>query len=253
MLALEKLAKAEIHWLYGFFATRHSVLGGDAPVADLAGAQHRAMMLIMPLGLLREFLEVCLFVVALAATKNLVCMTLDERKPDLTAALQEVLPRTREVLLFSLKYMLVLAAFGGAVILLGTSPLTPERIHEIFLSKGLNYVLVLVCQGCLAWLLLPAAIRLLRPPGNSAITSQERKLGVFFAVATSALSLALQSIVGKAESTVMLEKPWEGWTVAIVNTVIINAPEVLLFIALAQLATLNPSEKTVPAAESDAH
>jgi hypothetical protein len=49
----------------------------------------------------------------------------------------------------------------------------------------------------------------------------------------------------------MLDKPWEGWTIAIVNTFVINAPEVLLFIGLALWATLNLSEETFPAAESE--
>jgi hypothetical protein len=37
--------------------------------------------------------------------------------------------------------------------------------------------------------------------------------------------MALQSMLGNAESTVMLDNPWEGWVIAVVNTVIINAPQ----------------------------
>ena len=236
MLALGKLEKAEIHWLYGFFATRRSVLGGDVLAADLAEAQHRARMLIFPLGFVREFLQVCLFVVALAATKNLVCMVLNEQSPDAIAAVRETLPRFREILLLSVKYMAVLLVFGGVLILLGTSPLTPERIHEFFLSKALLYGIGLVCQGCLAWLLMPAAIRLLRSPGNPTISAQDRKMGTVFAVATSAGALALEHLVGKVETVVVIEEQWEGLAIAVVNTIVINTPEVLLFIALSLLA-----------------
>jgi hypothetical protein len=92
---------------------------------------------------------------------------------------------------------------------------------------------------------------ILAATGESDHHPHDRNLGVSFVVVTSALSLALQSTVGKAESTVMLDKPWEGWTIAIVNTFVINAPEVLLFIGLALWATLNLSEETFPAAESE--
>jgi hypothetical protein len=77
---------------------------------------------------------------SLAVTKNLVRIVLEERKPDVIAALRGILPRSREVLLFSLKHMGVLAVFGGVLILLGSSPLTPERIHELVLSKEFIYI-----------------------------------------------------------------------------------------------------------------
>jgi len=251
MLALGKLEKAEIHWLYGFFATRHSVLGGDVPVADLAQAQHRAMMLIFPLGFVKEFLEVGLFVVALAATKNLVCMILKEQRPDTITAVRGILPRSREILLLSFKYMAVLLVFGGVLIFVGSSPLTPNRIHEFFLSKTVVYVLGLVCQGCLAWLLMPAAIRLLRSPDNPTISVQGRKMGTVFAVATSAGALALEYLVGKVETVVVIEEQWEGLAIAVVNTIVINTPEVLLFIALSLLAIQEFGNDRLLAPESE--
>lgn len=236
MLALGWLQKAEVHWLLRIFATQHSVLGGEVPATDLAQAQHRAMMLIPPLGTLKQFLEVCFFVVALAATGNLVHMVLDEQRPDVIAAVRRISPRFREVLLLSLKYMMVLAVFGGFLIVLGSSPLTSERIHAIVLSKPFIYVFGLVGQACLAWLLVPAAVRLLRSPGNPTVSITTRKLGTVFAVATSASALALEYFVGKAETVVILERQWEGQAIAVVNTVIINSPQVLLFIALTLLA-----------------
>jgi len=251
MLGLGKLEKAEIHWLYRLFATRRSVLGGEVPVEDLAQAQHRARMLIFPLGFVKEFLEICLFVVALAATKNLVCMVLKEQRPDTIAAVRGILPRSREILLLSLKYMAVLLVFGGVLILLGTSPLTPERIHEFLLSKALVYGLGLVCQACLAWLLMPAAIRLLRSPDNPTISAQDRRIGTVFAVATSAGALALEHLVGKVETVVVLEEQWEIQALAVVNTIVINMPEVLLFIALSLLAIQEFGKERLLAPESE--
>jgi hypothetical protein len=46
----------------------------------------------------------------------------------------------------------------------------------------------------------------------------------------------LQYLVGKAETAVILDKSWEGVAIAVMNSVAINAPQVLLFIALAMLA-----------------
>jgi hypothetical protein len=116
------------------------------------------------------------------------------------------------------------------------------------LSKVLLYVFGLVGEGCLAWLLVPAAIRLLRPQGNPTISAQDRNIGVVFAVSASAGSLALEYLVGKAETIVMLDKLWEGEAIAVVNTIIINAPQVFLFIALALLAIQESGEKTSLAA-----
>lgn len=251
MLALGKLEKAEVHLLLRLFATRHSVLGGEVPAADLEEARHRAMMLIPPLGSLKQFLEVCFFVVALATTGTLVRMVLDEQKPDMIAAVREILPRSREVLLLSLKYMAVLGVFGGALIVLASSPLTSQRVHELFLSKVFIFVLSLVAQACLGWLLLPSAIRLLRAPGSPTISMTDRKLGTVFAVATSASAVALEYLVGNAETAAVIDEQWEGVTIGVVNTIVINAPQVLLFIALTLLALQGLGPETSLASEPE--
>jgi hypothetical protein len=250
MLTLDRLEKAWIHWLVGFFGTQHSVLGAAAPVADWAEVQRRAMMVVVPVGLLKQFLEVCLFVVALVATKNLVGSVLDEQRPDTAAALRGIVPRSREVLLFSLKYMAVMGVSRGVLMVMASS-LRPYRFREFVSSTVLLHVFGFVAEGCLAWLLLPAAIRLLRPPGGSAISTQGRRMGTIFTVAASVGSLALNYLVGKAENPLMLENHWEGFGIAAVNTVIVNLPEVLLFIALALMAIRGVEEDALPAAEPE--
>jgi len=243
MLGLGKLESAEIHWLVRIFATKHSVLGGEVPSTDFALAQHRAMMVIYPSSLLKYVLEVCIFVVALAATKNLVHMLLNEQTPDMIDAVRRILPRSREVLLLTVEYIAVLAIFGGVLIVIGSSPLTSKRIHEIVLSKPFIYVFGLVGNGCLAWLLVPGAIRLLQPQGTPMISTEGRRLGTAFAVGTSASAMALEYVVSKAESGLIFEKLWESGAIAVVNTVIVNAPQVLLFIALTLLALQSTAEQ----------
>jgi hypothetical protein len=251
MLGLGKLERAEIRWLVRFFSTKHSVLGGEVSSMDLALAQHRAMMVLYPSSLLKYVLEVCFFVVALAATKNLVHMLLNEQTPDLIGAMRRDLPRSREVLLLSVKYIAVLGLFGGILIVIGSSPLTSDRIHELVLSKPFIYVFGLVGNGCLAWLLVPAAVRLLQPQGTPAISTEGRRLGTAFAVASSACALALEYVVTKAESGLIFGKPWEIDAIAVVNTVIINAPQVLLFIALTLLALQSTGEQKSLVPESE--
>jgi hypothetical protein len=251
MLALGWLQKAEIHWLMNFFSTKHSALGGDFPSPDLALAQHKTQTIAFPLGILKQFLEVCFFVIALATTSNLVLKIVEEQGPNIVAALRGILPRSREVLLLTVKYMAVMAAFGGVLISLSFL-LTQEHFRQFALSKVFVYIYGLVGEGCLAWLLMPSAIRLLRPPDSSALSKQGRKSGVLLAVATSAASLVVQYLVGRAEVTVMVEHQWEGEAIAVINTVIVNAPQIFLFIALAVLALQGLGEETEFEARAEA-
>ena len=238
VFALGRLEKAWIHGLLGFFATQHyhSVLGGDVVSADWARGQHRAMMVAYPLATLKDFLEICLFVVALVTTKNLLEMVVQTQRPNMIAAVQGIAPRSREVLLLSLKYMVALVGFEGVPILLAGYLVTSERFREFATSKACLFVFGLVAEGCIAWLLLPAVMRLLRPQGSPGISVFERRAGTFFAVATSAASFVLEYLVGKVQTTVMIDSRWEGEAIAVVSTSIINSPEVFLFIALALLA-----------------
>jgi len=245
ILALGKLENAEIRWFIRFFETQRSVLGGEAQSGDLSEALHRATMFIYPLGFLREFLDVLFYVMALATTNSLVQSILGEKKPDMVAALGGIGARFWDVLWFSAKYMLALAVVTGIDVVLGSSPLTSDRFHEILFSKKyLVYAFRLIAEGCLAWVLLPSAIRLLRSPGSQTISIETRRFGTFFAVAASAVALAFGFLTGKVESGIILDNQGERLVVAVVNTAIINMPDSLLFITLTLLALQGPGEET---------
>lgn len=235
MVTLDRLQRAEVRWLFRFFGTQRSVLGGVVPSTDLPQVQHRVMMVMYPQGALKQFVEICFFVVALAITKSLVNMVLKEQRPDIVAAVRGTVPRYREILLFSLKYMAVMAVFGG-VLVLASYVLTQEHFRELAFSKVFVGVYGLVGEGCLAWLLIPSAIRLLRRPGSHAVSISDRQIGTIFAVAASAVTFGLEFLVGKAENTLILNNQWESDAIAAVNSVIVNTPQILLFIALALLA-----------------
>jgi len=244
MVALSRLEKVEIHWFFGFFGRQRSVFGGVVPSGDLAQVQHRVMMVIFPLGFLKQFLEVFLFVLALAITKVLVEMILEARKPDMVAAVKGLVPKYGELLLFSLKYMAVMAFFGG-FLLLASYVLASEHFREIALSKVIVSVYSLLAEGCLAWLLIPSAIRMLWSQGNPMISVQKKQMGTIFAVAASAATFGLEFLVGKAESTLILDKQWEREVITVANTVIVNTPQVLLFIALSLMAMQTLGEGTL--------
>src|SRR5258708_39144615 len=65
-LGMERLSRAALKLIAYSFATGHSVLGGEVPNGDL-GKSH-ALLVVIPLGLAREFLTILVFVAALVVT-----------------------------------------------------------------------------------------------------------------------------------------------------------------------------------------
>lgn len=234
------LARLEMDAVFGItrsLMAKRSALGGEVVSSDPTEFQHRAMMVAKPLGPCKDFLEVCSFVVAFAVTAKLVGTILEEQRPDMMAALRGVAPQWRQILLFSLKYMVLTGVVIGAFMLLTTSPLTSDRILSLAVSKPFVYSVALLWEGCLAWLLMPAAIRLLQPPESPPASADARKLGVVFAVVTSAAAIALEYAIGRAEAAVVLDSRWELTALTALNSIVENVPSTILFIALALLAS----------------
>jgi hypothetical protein len=243
VFALDRLQKVEIHALVRFFSTRRSVLGGEAPVTDWGQIQHRTMLVGIPVGTLKTYFEICLFVAALIVTKELVRMVLSEHEPEIGEAVRGLAPRYREVLLFSLKYIVAAVLFVAFPLFLA-SLLPSERIREIALSKTFLICFGLIAEGCIAWLLLPAAIRMLRSPRSLAVSVQDRQLGTIYVVATALASFALEYLIGEIEAKFTYRGAGQSWAIALLNTVLINAPQVLLFIVLSLLAIRDSSEES---------
>jgi hypothetical protein len=241
---LGRLQRAWAYWLMTFLSTQHSVFGGESQSADIALVQQRAMMIGFPIGLVEHSAEISFFVMALVVTNNLVQKIIQEQTPDTATAIREIASRFREILVFTFKYMTVMALFMGLSAVLATSSLTPERFHAVALSKTFLYSFGLLVEICLAWLLVPSAIRLLRPPDSPKISIQGRKFGTYFAVLTSAAAVLLQFLIHKAEATVILDNRWEFEAATVINTLVINVPQIFLFIALALLAIQNTEVDT---------
>src|ERR1019366_8004675 len=88
MIALGRLQKAEIRWLFGFFGTQRSVLGGGVPSTNLSRVQHQVMMVVCPGGVRKELLVVFFFVVAPATKDSVEKMILEAQRPDMVAAVR---------------------------------------------------------------------------------------------------------------------------------------------------------------------
>jgi hypothetical protein len=242
MLALGGLEKVEIHWVLNFFATNHSALGAAVPYSDPAHVADGAVIVTYSLGYLKQFLEICLFVVALAVTSNLVRSFVEGQSPDMAAALKDVKPQGWEVLLFAIKYMLILAVIVGFPIAGAWLSPTSNYFQKLHSSLVIFHAYSLFGEGCLAWVLVPAAIRLLRPPDSPDISAHGRKLGVLAAVTTSAASFVLQYVVGRAESPAIVAHQWERWAIAVMNMTVMTVPQAFLFIAVALLALQGSEE-----------
>jgi hypothetical protein len=243
MLAITQMNTAGIHWLVKTLSTAHSVFGGEVQSVDMDQMIERAYMITIPFALLRQFAEISFFVAALVTTKGLVQMIYSQEDAELVVAIREVVPRFGETLFLTLKYMAIMGAAGGITMLLVSSPLTTYHFHQLASSKVSLYIFGLAVESCVGWFLLPSVIRLLRPPGNTVISLKARQMGTIFAVSASAVALGLQELVRKAESTLMIENRWEDEAIAVVNTLIMNAPNIALFIALALLAIHVPDQE----------
>ena len=242
MLVLDALDKFAIRRVLAFFTEQHSIFGGTVPSESPPMAVSRTMTVIVPLGVLKNYLEICLFVVALFVTADMVRRVLAEQRTEMVRAVRGVVPRLREVLLLSVLYFAVMAVLSAVFLFVGTSSFTPERLHQLAISRTFITAFGLATQCCLAWLLLPAAIRLLRPPGSPEISAQQRRVGTVLAVVAAVGQMLLQFAAGNV---------WESWTVVVVNTVIVNLPLVFFFIVLALMAMEMEAEEPATVAEPE--
>lgn len=252
MFALGQLNAVWIHWLMKVLSTQHSVFGGESQSTNMDQVIEQTTTILIPFALLKQFAEVSFFVVALVITKCLAQTLISQQAPALPEVILELKLKFREALFFALKYMAVVGVTGGAFVLFSSSPLGSDRIHQLALSKVFLYAFGLAVEGCLGWLLLPSAIRLLRPSGSPKISSRGRQVGTLFAVAASAVALGLQFGIGKAEVTLRVANGWEGDAVALANTLLMNVPNTFLFVALALLAIRGPEEATSLIAQPEA-
>ncbi len=196
----------------------------------------RAVIAYIPLGFGTEFVIVCLFVVALTLTAKMVGMILEGQKPKLFFALKEIAPLWARILLFSFKFLVVFLAFFVADLALVFAVMRVMHRSDLPTSEISVFVEVLVVLGCTAWLLTPAAIRLLRISNTTSVSRNSWKWGAISAILAVAAATALGDVVQGLESRMMLTSQFERTCVLAVNKVVVNGPYLLFFVAISFIA-----------------
>lgn len=193
-------------------------------------------MAYIPIGLGAEFLIVCLFVVALTLTAKMVGMILEGQEPKLLAALREITPLTRRILLFSIKFLAVFLVVIAADACLMIALMRVMHWSERPMSAIFVIIAVIALTGCTAWLLTPAAIRLLRASKTEYVSRESWKLGAISLILAVVTAAALGYMVLGMESRMMFTSQFERTCVLVVNKAVANTPVLLLFVAFSLLA-----------------
>jgi hypothetical protein len=229
--------------IFRWFLTRHSVLGGDIAVPNTDhAALARASIAYAPIGLATIFVVVFVFVVALVVTASLVDAIGREQTPDLRELLAGLVPRWRRILLFSLVFLVAFGVFAAGAAGILFCLLYAVHRPDLLTSAIWPPAFLLVSVGCPAWLLMPAAIRLLRADKTMVVSVQARNWGTIIAILATEAGVGLGMVLQKAEARIMLDSRWELTVLSALNSILANAPDVLLFIALALLASENWEE-----------
>jgi hypothetical protein len=244
-LGRKQFISATVKVIFKWLATSHSVLGGSYNSPDLYSIQRKALLLTSPISLATQFLTACGYVVALVLIAKLAKTIREEKAPEMSKTLAEIATQWRDILLFSLKFCVVFGALAWA----GTVALIPLLVQLPRLRELLSHVFLpaldLAVVGCVAWLLIPAAFRLIQDRGTNEFSGEERKLGTIFVVLGSAVSLGLGEVFHRVESGFTITSKAEWTALSAVNIALIHLPEALAFIALALLALQSVESTTI--------
>ena len=249
-LGRKQLNSATVKAIFGWLARGHSVLGGSYISPDLNTIHRKAFLLASPIGFATEFLTACGYVIAFVLIAKLVKTIREEKAPEMSRTLAEIGKLWRDILLFSLKYcvvfgVLVWAAIAALGSLLHQLPRFRDSLSQVFIPILDPFVV-----GCVAWLLIPAAIRLIQDRPTSEISAEERRLGTIFVFLATAVSLGLGQVFQRIESGFTITSKAEWTALSALNNVLINLPEALAFVALALLA-LKVAENTTAQTDHD--
>lgn len=215
----------------------HSVLGGDIAFHRYdSAALARASIAYAPIGIATIIAVVCLFVAALVATAYIVDSIEREQRPDAREILSKLAAHWRRILLFALRFLITVGVFFAGTTLLSYYLLSLAHRQELLTSFWLLAGVILIGVGCTAWLVMPAAMRLIRGEAAVLVSTQTRIRGTILAILAVEAGAAIGFFVPKLEASMLLNSRWKITALSAFNSVIANAPDALLFIALALLA-----------------
>jgi hypothetical protein len=242
LTSLRHLAgNAIFHWV----ATRHlhSVLGGDLVTTNPDSAVFKkAMLLAAPLGWATDYVNACLYIAALVLTAALVVTILRSEKPSAAAALPTLRTYLKRILIYALIFCALTLALTD-LILLPTSYLLSGRLERSqILLNGTMLGEQLLSLICTAWIMAPLAIALVRPADAAAVSAERKKLGRIAAMLAGAVTIVLEEL---SALLIIRHVRFSHFGLAVfnpVNSLVVNSPLILLFIALAVIAAEDPLE-----------
>jgi hypothetical protein len=225
--------KSIIHW----FTTVNSVLGGNVsmPLHDNA-ALTRGFIAYLPIGITTIVTVVCLFVAALVATAAMVVAIERGQTPDGKTILVSLAADWRMMFLFALRFLITFAVFVGGLIALIFYLLFLTHRQDQLTSFWLQAGVLSVGVGLSSWLVMPSAICLLVGEAAVPVSTRVRYQGAMLAALTAEAGAVIGFFEPKLEASMLFGSQWEITALHVFNSVIANAPDVVLFVGLALLA-----------------
>ena len=239
------------HQIVNSFLVTHSVLGGESTHLD-PGRVHNALIFSAPVEVAQHLLDTILAAVALVWTARCVESILAGESTALASALRRLKADQGRILWFALKFAACVLAGVLLLYAIGT-PLTIILNQKFGASITVSsWLFGGTIVTAAAWIATPWAITLLRDADSPPIKRDEirvaRTLAVLVAASTVVLGFAYNSI----RHRIQVGSPIEGKMVGAIAGLIVNSPQILLFIAFALLSSRQASPaEIIDAAEPD--
>lgn len=183
-----------------------------------------------------HYVSISIETAALVLTVIMAGLILHNEQPVLAAtAAARLRAYPKRILLYSAKAWLLTLVLSTLITFFLYLPASRLRFGSpsfSVLSSGLG----LLGTACLAWVMAPIAIRLLRSAGSPAISNQERELGRYAFLLAAAAGWAIGFLLHPLISELSHRLPGATEAVVIFSSLIINLPYVQLYIALAFIA-----------------
>jgi hypothetical protein len=231
---LRELAQSGIiHW----FTTGHSALGGEIPLPPRDySALTRGFIAYLPIAIVTIVAVVWLFVAAFLVTAAMVRSIEREQALDERKILADIATGWHRILLFALKLLVTLGVFFAGTTALLFSLLFIAHRQDLLRSPWMIVAMLPIAVGGSVWTVMPAAMRLLKQEPARLDSIQTRNQGAILAILTSEAGVALGLLTSKLETPMLITSHWEFTALSIINSVIANAPDTILFVALVLLA-----------------
>lgn len=228
--------------------TTQSVLGGKSETMNVDRGYSRTILLNGLLTNGTHYVNVCLLTLALVLTAILVLAFLRGKEPDQSSVMAALRPYTRGILLFALKFCIAFGVLTAVIVwplvYLTTQFLHPSRMISSLLVDGWSFLAV----GCIAWIMAPLAVGLLRPLSTPPADVGQKKKARYFALLTLLATSILQFFVNRIDSHVQVSSEMGTTAISALATLVINAPVAMLFTAFALIAADQVAEGEIRSA-----